>query len=151
MFCWRSRYWPRQYSPLKPHFVPEKNPEVTMYTECTKHQEHLPNIELRPILPSEQPQFVGGMDSTRCQVFHRDAGRCWIQCVSHLCEFGWMSFGWWTIHGAYYHTPFKGTSIFCLANSTSELRTYTVHSQLSLLFISTLIEVDLTGGINKGS
>ena len=26
-----------------------------MYTECTKH---LPNIELHPLLPSEQPQFV---------------------------------------------------------------------------------------------
>ena len=28
------------------------------YTECTKHKGHLPNIELHPLLPSEQPQFV---------------------------------------------------------------------------------------------
>jgi hypothetical protein len=31
-----------------------------LYTECTKHKEHLPNIELHPLLPSEHPQFVGG-------------------------------------------------------------------------------------------
>ena len=29
-----------------------------IYTECTKHWEHLLNIELHPIVPSEQSQFV---------------------------------------------------------------------------------------------
>ena len=49
------------------------------------------------ILASEQPQFVRGKDSKRCQVFHRDAGPCWHQCFPQLCPIGWMSFGWWTI------------------------------------------------------
>ena len=33
---------------------------ILIYTECTKHEEHLPNFELRSRLPSEQPQFVRG-------------------------------------------------------------------------------------------
>jgi hypothetical protein len=69
-----------------------------------------------------------GVDCTRCEVFHRDAGPC--------VKFGWMFFRWWTIldthrtllsvknaaalqfltqtgaSGTYYHTPFKGTKIF---------------------------------------
>ena len=36
------------------------------YTECTKHLEHLPNIELHLLLPSDQPQLVGAW-TTRCQ------------------------------------------------------------------------------------
>jgi hypothetical protein len=64
---------------------------------------------------------------------------------------GWTYFGWWTIldtHrkrfsvknpavlqfltqigalGTYYHTLFKGTSIFCLAHSPSEWHAYTFH------------------------
>ena len=28
-------------------------------TECTKHKGHLTNIELHPLLPPEQPQFIG--------------------------------------------------------------------------------------------
>jgi hypothetical protein len=30
-----------------------------IYTQCRKHYEHLPNIEMRSTLPSEQPQFGG--------------------------------------------------------------------------------------------
>jgi hypothetical protein len=30
-----------------------------VYTECTKHEEHHPNIELHPLFPSEQPTFIG--------------------------------------------------------------------------------------------
>uniref|UniRef100_A0A674DNW2 WD repeat-containing protein 37 n=1 Tax=Salmo trutta TaxID=8032 RepID=A0A674DNW2_SALTR len=33
----------------------------------------------------------------QCQVFHREAGPCWLQCVPQLCQVGWMSFGWWAI------------------------------------------------------
>ena len=32
---------------------------VTINTDCTKHLEHFPNIELHPFLPSEQSQNVG--------------------------------------------------------------------------------------------
>ena len=63
--------------------------------------------------------------------------------------------------GTYYHTLFKGTYIFCLAYSPSEWHTYTFHvsivSRLKIIFSpvsspsSTLIEVDLTSDINKGS
>ena len=34
------------------------HPWSRLYTEYTKHEEHLPNIELHPPFPSEQPQFV---------------------------------------------------------------------------------------------
>lgn len=41
-------------------------------------------------------------------------------------------------HGTYYHTPFKGTSIFCLAYSPSEWNTHTIH-------VSRLRNPSLTG------
>ena len=61
--------------------------------------------------------------------------------------------------GTYYHTPFKGTSIFCLAPSPSEWHTCTIHvswlkypSLTRLLpLLSTLIEMDFTGDCNKES
>jgi hypothetical protein len=113
---------------------------VRVCTECTKHYEHLPNIQFHPLLPSEQPQFVGHGLYKVSKAFHRDAGPYWLQCFPQLCQVGWMSFGWWTIldthrkllsvknpavlqfltqtgvPGTYHHTPFKGTSIFCLAH-----------------------------------
>ena len=59
------------------------------------------------------------------------------------------------VHGTYYHTPFRGTDMYCLGHSTSEWHTYTIYvsavSRLknpSYLLVSspssTLIEVDLT-------
>ena len=33
--------------------------KCSRYTECTKHYENLPNIDLHPFLPSEQPHFKG--------------------------------------------------------------------------------------------
>ena len=63
----------------------------------------------------------------------------------------WMSLDWWTIldthakllsfknsaalqfftqtgvPGTYYHSLFKGTYMFCLAHSTTEWHTYTIH------------------------
>jgi hypothetical protein len=38
-----------------------------------------------------------GMDYKVSKVFHRDAGPCWLKYFQHLCQFRWMSFGWWTV------------------------------------------------------
>ena len=43
----------------------------SLYTEYTKHLEHLSNIESHPLLPSEQCQFFG-------------AGPFWLQCFPQL-------------------------------------------------------------------
>ena len=67
-----------------------------MDTERIKHYRHLLNIELRTLLPSEQPQLVC-MDYKLSKAFHRDAGPCWLQCFPQLCKVGCMFFGWWTI------------------------------------------------------
>ena len=34
-----------------------------------------------------------GMDFTRCQLFHRDAGPCRCQCFPQLCQVGWCPLG----------------------------------------------------------
>jgi hypothetical protein len=97
-----------------------------------------------------------------------------------------MSFGWWNLldthrkllsvknptalqfltqtgaPGTYYQTLFKGTSIFCLAHSSSEWHTNTIHvSIVSRLKNPSLtrspplhlhrLKWDLTSDINKGS
>jgi hypothetical protein len=59
-----------------------------------------------------------------------------------------------SVPGPYYHTQFKGTYIFWLAHSLSEWHPYTIHVSIDSRHknpSSTLIEVDLTGDINKGS
>jgi hypothetical protein len=65
--------------------------------------------------------------------------------------------------GTYYYTRFKGTYIFCLARSPSEWHTYTVNFSIVSMLKNpslacclpfnycTLIEVELTGDLNKGS
>ena len=83
--------FPYSFSSSGPPFCSRKNPGVSVQ-----------NIRNTFLILSCSPFPVWtasirwGMDSTRCQAFHRDAGQCWIQCVPQLCEVGWMSFGWWT-------------------------------------------------------
>jgi hypothetical protein len=55
------------------------------------------------------------------------------------------------VPGTYYHILFKGTSIFGLAHSPCEWHTYTIHVSIVSRLKNTLIQVDLTGSINKGS
>jgi hypothetical protein len=38
-----------------------------------------------------------------------------------------LGHSWYTQETTYYHTPCKGTSIFCLAHSPAEWHTYTIH------------------------
>jgi hypothetical protein len=68
--------------------------EVQLHdTPGTKHLGHLPNIELHHLFPSEFASIRGLYNVSKA--FHRDAGQCWLQCFSQLCQVGWMSFGWW--------------------------------------------------------
>ena len=62
-------------------------------THGTKHLGHLPNIELHHLFPSEFASIRGLYNVSKA--YHRDAGQCWLQCFSQLCQVGWMSFRWW--------------------------------------------------------
>ena len=64
-------------------------------------------------------------------------GNCWAWKTQQRCS------SWDTQTGApgtHYHTPFKGTSIFCLAQSASKCHTYTIHVSI----ISSLKNPSLT-------
>ena len=69
------------------------------YTECTKHKEHLPNIELHPLLPSKQSGH--GLYKVS-KAFYGDAGPCWLQCFPQLflIPFYLLS-GFSSLHGAF--------------------------------------------------
>jgi hypothetical protein len=106
-------------------------------------------LSLFPLCPQNSLNSLGYGLYKVSKAAHRVADPCWLQCVPQ-CQVGWMSFGWWTIldthgkllivknpaalqfltqtgaPGTYYHTPFKGTSIFCLAPSLSEWHTHTI-------------------------
>ena len=78
---------------------------------------------------------------------------CWAWKTQQCCS-SWNK----PVPGTYYHTPFKGTYIFCLAHSLSEWHTYTIHvsivSRLKKMFFTSLstilIDMDLASDMNKG-
>ena len=116
------------------------------------------------------------------KAFHRDAGPCWLQCFSQLCQVGWMSFGWWTVVDTHKKLLCKKPSSVAVLDTLKPVRmapTTILHSKALKYFVlpihplngthsqlpqglnillypifcpsSTVIEVDLTSDINKGS
>ena len=65
-----------------------------MYTEYTKHLEHLPNIKLHPyLLPSEHPQFIGPWTLQGVESVPQG---CWPMLTSmlHTVVSSWLDVLW---------------------------------------------------------
>ena len=124
------------------HTATHTSKHLCIYTEYTNYWEH-PH-------PPQHPKLVGAWTLQGVKSVPQG---CWPILTPMLPTVvsSWMEvFVWWTILDTimkllggknpaalqfltqsapvtYYHTPFKGTYIFCLGHSTSEWHTYTIH------------------------